>query len=391
MGQNLERIPNITHKRKRTMSIPKSRSPLSMNSNTSDFSIVRQISFKKRKSVVETTSYRNNNDESSPAICGNLTSLEVHDSSGNIVGDNESQSDKTDVSQIHIISDSNFNASSNFAINLSENSFIPSAKPPKTPSVKSLVLNDWESYSSLSSGTPSNKNSYVTVNSIPNSISSFVRKIPKTLRSEISTSSSAILSNNSCRSISNEPFVVHDVVHAYRNKLKVKLSEVVPHSNKRWLNIFKAKTSRTQHENFTSESSLSNHLIKKETFKKPAKTNLRIASQNDQALGSLIKSDPNIVPQKIFIPNFSSCDLYEEHIPRSIEDLHCLHDVTDHTTVAGPIEIINKTTPIIHQKQIFSPNTNLKNSSNGPNYPEYIPGFSSLCIRDSLLNLNTRS
>lgn len=400
MSENKNR-KNIENKRKGRISLKRSRSAIPMNTNISDFMstgpLIRQISFKKRKPDPEAMPFKSNNDHSNHILQGNLTSLDVHDSKGNIVTDNESPSDKTDISHFHFDANSNckssINASSNLTIDLSKNNFIPSARPPKTPSIKSGVLEDWESYNFIPSGPSSKAGSCVTVNSIPNSIASFLRGIPENLRLGTSTNSISILDKNSWESNESELFIFDDVVHAHRNKLQVKLNQVMAHSNKRWLNIFQTKRAHIENDHVISQPLLPLSPPKnKEGFKVPAKVNHNFCIQNNRALQSLIKSDTNIIPQKIEIPNSNAshtielCDSQSKHTKHN---KHYDKRSINRSRLIDPVESSNEASCLVHQERIFSPNTNLKDSDNSPYYPEYIPGFSSLCIRDFLLDANS--
>lgn len=403
MAQNKHNKISIETKRKQRISLTRSRSVVSMNSNISDrmstSPLIRQISFKKRRADLETKSYKSNYDEPNHVRDGNLTSLNVHDSKGNIVTDNEAPRNKTDISHLHFGVDcdynSNINASSNLTIDLSKNNFIPSARPPKTPSIKSPVLDDWDSYNFVPSGS-SNAESCLTANSIPNSISnsisSFVKKIPKGIRSGKSTNSSSLLESSRWESYDNELFIVDDVVYAHRNRLQVKLNKVITHSNKRWLNIFQKRTqAENDHEIIQSISPLDPTECH-EKFKSPAKVHHSSGIQKKTAVQSLIKCDSNIVPQKILISNT------KENHPKILPacrsnynkpNMHYVKRVTKQSRITNTSERSNETAYLVRKEQIFSPNTDLKDSANSPNYPENIQGFSSLSIKDFLQDANS--
>ena len=402
MAQNKHNKINIENKRKQGISLKRSRSVVSMNSNISDriatSPLIRQISFKKRRADLETMSYKSNYDEPNHVRVGNLTSLNVHDSKGNIVTDNEAPPNKTDISHLHLVDcdfNSNINASSNLTIDLSKNNFIPSARPPKTPSIKSPVLDDWDSYNFVPSCS-SNAESCLTANSIPNSISdsisSFVKRIPKGIRSGKSTNSSSLLENSHWESYGNELFIVDDVVHAHRNRLQVKLNKVITHSNKRWLNIFQKRTQAENGHEITQSISPLDPTESQEKFKSPVKVHHSSGIQKKAAVQSLIKCDSNIIPQKILISNT------KENHPKKLPDsrsiynkpnIHYVKRVTKQFRITNTSEKSNETTYLVRKEQIFSPNTDLKDSANSPNCPENIQGFSSLSIKDFLQDANS--
>lgn len=393
----------IEGKRKHRISLKRSRSVVSINSNISDrmstSPLIRQISFKKRRADLETKSYKSNYDEPNPIRDGNLTSLNVHDSKGNIVRDNEVPSNRADISHLHFgvdcESNSSINASSNLAIDLSKNNFIPSARPPKTPSMKSPVLDDWDSYNFMPSGS-SNAESCLTANSIPNSISdsisSFVKRIPKGIRSGKSTNSNSLLDSSRSESYDKEVFIVDDVVHARRNRLQVKLNKVITHSNKRWLNIFQKRTQAENDQEITQPISPLNPPEYHEKFKSPAKVHHNSEIQKKPPVQSLIKCDSNIVPQKIIIPNTNEIhtnQLFDSRPIYNKPDMPYVKRVTTQSRITHTAERSNEATYLVRKEQIFSPNTDLKDSANSPNYPEHIQGFSSLSIKDFLQDANS--
>lgn len=405
MAQTKDNRLNIENKRKHRISLKRSRSVVSMNSSISDrmstSPLIRQISFKKRRADLETKSSKINDHQSNQISDGNLTSLNVHDSKGNIVTDNEAPSNKADISHLHFgvdcESNSKINASSNLTIDLSKNNFIPSARPPKTPSIKSPVLDDWESYNFIPSGS-SNAESCLTTNSIPNSISdsisSFVKRIPRGIRSGKSTNSSNLLDSSHWESYENELFVVDDVVHAHRNRLQVKLNKVITHSNKRWLNIFQKRTQAENDQELTQSTASSDPPEYHEKFKSPAKLHHVSGTQDKAAAQSLIKCDTNIVPQKILLSNAKENHTKKLSGARSIysdkPNMHYVKRITKQSRITNT-ERCNGTNYLVRKEQIFSPNTDLKDSANSPNHPEHIQRFSSLSIKDFLEDANSRN
>lgn len=403
MTHNKYNTTDIEIKRKNRISLKRSRSVVSMNSNKSNTistsTLSKQLSLKRKRRNLESISFKYD-DESSKNLNGNLTSLEVHDSKGNIVTDNESIN-KTDVSHIHFGSNceskSSMNGSSGLTIDLSKNNYIPSAKPPKTPSTKSPVLEDWESYSFLPSGS-SNAGSTVTVNSMPHSvsdsISSFVKRIPAVIRSGKSTNSSSLLDKSYCDFYDKDLCIVDDVVHAHRNKLQVKLNRVITHSNKRWLNIFQKRTQLESEKEFTASGTSSLALPEKDKrFKIPARIHHSSDVEKNPAVQSLIKSDCDILPQKILVPDFKEKN--QTQLPGSPSNcgkpnIHYVKRVTKQAKAIDFVEKSNQTAYLAHKEQIFSPNSDLKDSANSPNYPGYIPGFSSLSIKDLLQDANSK-
>ncbi|CUM53036.1 unnamed protein product [Debaryomyces tyrocola] len=403
MTQNKDSKLNIENKRKHRISLKRSRSVVSMNSNISDrmstSPLIRQISFKKRRADIETKSFKSNYDEPNRIRDGNLTSLNVHDSKGNIVRDNEAPSNKADISHLHFgvdcESNSSINASSNLTIDLSKNNFIPSARPPKTPSMKSPVLDDWDSYNFMPSGS-SNAESCLSANSIPNSISdsisSIVKRIPKGIRSGKSTNSSSLLDSSHTESYDKEVFIVDDVVHARRNRLQVKLNKVITHSNKRWLNIFQKRTQAENDQEITQPISPLDSPEYHEKFKSPAKVHHNSEIQKKPPVQSLIKCDSNIVPQKIIISNTKEIhtnQLLDSRPTYNKPDMHYVKRVTKQSRITNAAERSKDETYLVRKEQIFSPNTDLKDSANSPNYPEHIQGFSSLSIKDFLQDANS--
>lgn len=378
MLQDYEISRSNSSKSKRAKSMKRTPSALSINSRisgiTSNASIVRQMSFKKRKTAAETAGSmpldKNMNDLQS----GYLTCLDVHDSNGDVVEGEAAQSDESEESQIHPGDVICISASSGFTIDLTRKNFTPTSKAPEAPQNVSPVVNNWGSYTSLASLVPSEKGSNVTINSTPHSISSFVKGIPKAFLSELSLRSGGSFSTSANASPNASPiseiFTIHDAEHAYLNKEKVKLSEI-KHSTKRWLKIFKAKTAHIENSNTTipSENSLSsfpNQLL----FKKPAKAT---RNMNRLSWKSLVKSDPNIIPQKINFP------VSPEDFKTNIKASRSIN-IKKHLFGDSSAPPINQSQDRPLENKIFSPNPDLKNSCNSPNYPEYLSGFSSLCI-----------
>lgn len=403
MAQTKDNKLNIENRRKHRISLKRSRSVVSINSNISDrmsSPLIRQISFKKRRADLETKSYQSNYDKSNLAIDGNLTSLNVHDSKGNIVTDNEVPSNKADISHLHFgvdyeSSSSNINASSNLTVDFSKNNFIPSARPPKTPSIKSPVLDDWDSYNFIPSGS-SNAESCLTANSIPNSISdsisSFVKRIPKGIRSSKATNSSSLLESSHWENYDSELFIVEDVIHAHRNRLQVKLNKVITHSNKRWLNIFQKRRQAENAQEVKQSIPLLYPLEDHEKFKSPPKVHVSSETQKKPAVHSLIKCDSNIVPQKILISNTKenhTKSFPDSRSTYSKPNTHYVKRVTKQVRTTNAAERPNdERSHLVRKEQIFSPNIDLKDSANSPTLPEQIQGFSSLTIKDFLQDAN---
>lgn len=374
MLQDHEISRSNSSKSKRTKSMKRTPSSLSINSRisgmTSNASIVRQMSFKKRKTATETAGSMPLDKNMNGLQSGYLTSLDVHDSNGDVVEGETTQSDEPELPQIHPGGVICISASSGFTIDLTRKDFTPTSKAPEAPQNASPVVNNWGSYTSLASLVPSEKGSNVTINSTPQSISSFVKGIPKALRSELSLRSGGSFSTSANASPINEIFTIHDAEHAYLNKEKVKLSEI-KHSTKRWLKIFKAKTGHIENSNtiIPSENSLSsfpNQLL----FKKPTKAT---RNMNRLSWKSLVKSDPNIIPQKINFP------VSPEDFKTNIKASRSIN-IKKHLFGDSSAPPVNHSQDIPLENKIFSPNPDLKNSCNSPNYPEYLSGFSSLCI-----------
>lgn len=403
MTQNTYSTADSEIKRKNRISLKRSRSVASMNSNRSNMvspsSLSKHLSLKRNRHNLEPISCNNNDKKSNEELNGFLTSLEVHDAKGNIVTDNETNSNKTDISHIHFGSSyeskASLNCSSGLTIDLSRNNYIPSTKPPKTPSTKSPVLEDWDSYNFLPSGS-SNGESYVTMNSISNSVSdsitSIVKRIPAVILSGKSTNSSSLLEKSNWENYDKDLCIVDDVVHARRNKLKVKLNRVTGHSNKRWLNIFQKKTQMQNEHKFTPY--VISTLAKNCNGLKP-QSRLYHSSEipKNPSLQALIKSDSDILPQKIVVPDFKKNPNTRLPGPPSNfnkPNIHYVKRVAKQSKVINSVEKSNGTGHLVHKEQIFSPNTDLKDSANSPNYPEYIPDFSSLSIKDLLQGANSR-
>lgn len=403
MTQKKYNTADIEMKRKNRISLKRSRSVASMNSNkfniVSPGSLSKHLSLKRNRHNLEPTSYKFYDKKSSDKLNDNLTSLDVHDAKGNIVTDNETNSNKSDISHIHFgrnyESNASLNCSSGLTIDLSKNNYIPSTKPPKTPSTKSPVLEDWESYNFLPSGS-SNGESYVTMNSISNSVSdsitSVVKRIPAVILSGKSTNSSSLLEKSNWENYDKDLCIFDDVVHARRNKLKVKLNRVTAHSNKRWLNIFQKKAQMQNKHEFTPYV-ISSLVENCNGFKPQSRLYHSSEVPKNPSLQALIKSDSDILPQKIVVPDFKKSPNTRLPGPPSNfnkPNIHYVKRVAKQSKVMNSFEKSNGRGHLVHKEQIFSPNADLKDSANSPNYPGYIPGFSSLSIRDLLQDANSR-
>lgn len=369
------------NRQKRRFSIRKSQSSLSINSNFTDFKrinlICRLKSFKRNKVTTKDDEFVFSAND---AISGNLTSLDIHDSEGDVIVTNGSLSAQSNVSSFYFYNKPSLKSSTVMCTGVSDELYVPTSKPPVPPSAKSPVLDNWEPYTSFASNNSLNKDVYkITNRSFPNSMSGILKKIPHKLMSVWSVKQPYIDDKAFSDNDSDDSFVIEDVAYILPNKMKVELNKVTPASTTNWKNLFRKslirirdpKSKQTHH---TSSVSIADNVAK---FKKPH------AMKNTQSLAinpilqSSTNDEDNIVPQIISFSEYTN-EVKSTHIQRHgllpIDKLNTVASQHDATQPFG--EVIDLPFNLLTSNSSFNNLTDV-------NVTDVVRDVSSLCLLDN--------